>query len=595
MLIAFTLAGLAAFATPMQSAPSPRALGAPAADVTSGRLRLPEPSAHAVRSRGSWFEVSALDAPLLFDAGGGLELALVAPDPRGQELFVREPGGAWRDVLAAPDIERASAVLDEPLRGWVIQRVSLPAGGVLEVLPRAEGHALLVARDASPIVLEAWLDGWSRVAGEAPTLTARLDGTADGASVTATLEDALGTHEFALTPTGDRTWAADLPQSLTGRVRARIDARAGVQLARTAFLTFTLHERPLLLTGTVALRELAPERVELALEAWPLAPGGRFLVAGELWGRDTQGLPQPACWLARLDAPRARGALWEFALELDLRWPALAGLTGPFELRALRIQDADTFGVLEERDALALPDLPAWSGPPPAAPTPSMLGLAAPLRPAAGHQVLDRALMLVHGYCSGGNVWPQVDFTQPKQTFLDPNQNRTHDAFAQLLAAAGASHDSFGVVAHSQGGAAALHLLTFYESPLDHALGQRRIQSVATPYQGTPLASLGSFACGVNDDMTPSGAATWLANIPSWARAEVSYWTTSDAGSACNAFTSLLLADPEDGTVEKFRGQLPGANDMGHTTGWCHTTGMSYPANYNDPARNVAMDAAAAR
>ena len=45
---------------------------------------------------------------------------------------------------------------------------------------------------------------------------------------------------------------------------------------------------------------------------------------------------------------------------------------------------------------------------------------------------------------------------------------------------------------------------TFYESPLDHALGERRIQSVATPYQGTPLASLGSFACGDNNDMTPS-------------------------------------------------------------------------------------------
>lgn len=34
---------------------------------------------------------------------------------------------------------------------------------------------------------------------------------------------------------------------------------------------------------------------------------------------------------------------------------------------------------------------------------------------------------------------------------------------------------------------------------------------------------------------------------------------------------------------------------MGHTTGWWHTTGMSYTANYTDHARNQAMDAAAAR
>ena len=118
---------------------------------------------------------------------------------------------------------------------------------------------------------------------------------------------------------------------------------------------------------------------------------------------------------------------------------------------------------------------------------------------------------------------------------------------------------------------------------------------MATPYQGTPLASLGSFACGDNNDMTPSGAAAWLAGIPSWARAEVYYWTTSDAGSACNLLTSLILSDPEDGTVEKDRGQLPGANSMGHVTGWCHTTGMSYPASYTDHGRNQAMDAAAAR
>jgi hypothetical protein len=205
--------------------------------------------------------------------------------------------------------------------------------------------------------------------------------------------------------------------------------------------------------------------------------------------------------------------------------------------------------------------------------------------------------MLVHGYCSGGNVWPQADFTQPKTTFADPNANRTHDQFAVLIdqQAQAAGVASFGVVAHSQGGAAALHLLTYYTSGLDRAVGPRRIQSVATPYQGTPLASLGSFACGVNNDMTPAGAATWLAGIPSWARAEVYYWTTSDSGSACNFFTSLFLGDPEDGTVEKDRGQLPGGNSMGHVTGWCHTTGMTYPANYTDHARNQEMNAQAAR
>ena len=82
------------------------------------------------------------------------------------------------------------------------------------------------------------------------------------------------------------------------------------------------------------------------------------------------------------------------------------------------------------------------------------------------------------------------------------------------------------------------------EPRVDRGDDGRRIQSVGTPYQGTPLASLGNFGCGVNNDLTPAGAATWLAGIPSWARSEVFYWTTSNSGSACNIFTDLFLSDP---------------------------------------------------
>ena len=154
---------------------------------------------------------------------------------------------------------------------------------------------------------------------------------------------------------------------------------------------------------------------------------------------------------------------------------------------------------------------------------------------------------------------------------------------------------AFAAVMLSTAGPAALHLLTYYTSGLDVAFGGRRIQSVASPYQGTPLASAGFFACGVNTDMTPAGSTTWLAGIPTWARAEVWYWTTSDNGSACSALTGFLLTNPEDGTVEQYRGQLPGAHSMGHVVGWCHTTGMSYPANYTDHARNAIINTNAAR
>jgi hypothetical protein len=276
----------------------------------------------------------------------------------------------------------------------------------------------------------------------------------------------------------------------------------------------------------------------------------------------------------------------------------------PLALHNVRVQDPDTEIPYDQVDWLPVPTsaLPPVVGHGPQRIVPSML--MSPILTPRPEPMLPQSdlpgphagtLLLVHGYCSGGSIWPAADFTQPKQEFLDPNQNRTHDQFAQLLLHAVVGKRSLGIVCHSQGGPAALHLYTYYQSALDGALGPRRIQSLAAPYQGTPLASLGAFSCGVNNDMTPAGSTMWLAGIPTWARNEVYYWTTSDGGSPCNFFTGLLLTNPEDGTVEMFRGQLPGGHSMGHVMGWCHTTGMTYPAGYTDHVRNADMNTNAAR
>ena len=191
--------------------------------------------------------------------------------------------------------------------------------------------------------------------------------------------------------------------------------------------------------------------------------------------------------------------------------------------------------------------------------------------------------------------------------FQDPNKNRTHDQFANLIKNFGADYPSFGIVAHSQGGAASLHLYTYYWSGLDYATGRRLIQSVGTPYQGTALAgnlaALGSVfgaGCGTNNDLTYSGAASWLAGIPSWARAKVHYSTTSFTDvwyryDYCSHRHRSVFGDPDDGVIEKAYGQLPGANNRGHKTGWCHTSGMRDPAQTSDSSRNSDMNANAAR
>ena len=284
-------------------------------------------------------------------------------------------------------------------------------------------------------------------------------------------------------------------------------------------------------------------------------------------------------------------------------------LQGSFSLRNVRVEELDHYiNVLSaERLPIQLPDVSQLSKTShDGKMTQSMLMGEKP----AGTRVASKAggkLMLVHGYCSGDAWGPVQSQFSNSVKFTDFNQNRTHDQFARLIDSYGDNFPSFGVVAHSQGGAASLHLYTYYWSGLDDADPGRLIQSVGTPYQGTPLAGnlaligdIFGVGCGYNGNLTTSGASAWLSGIPTWARSQVNYYTTSFTDKwwrydYCNIASDLVLSDPEDGTTEKSRGQLSGAVNRGHKTGQCHTTGMRDMAQTRDSGRNGTMSANAAR
>lgn len=329
---------------------------------------------------------------------------------------------------------------------------------------------------------------------------------------------------------------------------------------------------------------------------------GHYRVYAEVWGRNAKGSAVPVAWIGGMSELGSQG----LGLGLDERWIAKSGAQGPFELRNLRIEDPDHFVTVLGTDRLDLDMQVAQMKAQP--------NLAIDERMTMGPRPADldmakgtgSRLLLVHGYCSGG-VWPTANFTNAS-TFLDKNQNRTHDQFARLIQSFGNTWNSYGIVAHSQGGAAALHLYTYYWSGLDNASGSRLIQSVGTPYQGTNLAgilaTLGSWfgvGCGTNSNLSYSGAKSWLAGIPTSARAKVNYYTTAFrttnwwTNDYCQFATDLVLSDPEDGTTEKAYGQLPGAVNRGHTDGQCHTSGMRDPAQYLDSSRNATMNSNAAR
>lgn len=408
----------------------------------------------------------------------------------------------------------------------------------------------------------------------------------------------------------DGVFGSDFLADQAGDFNAQVLVR-GRDAAGTAFLRSAEHLIPViegnlqLTAAGVQAKSAGNQRIDLRLAVDAAkASGSHFHVYAEVWGQDAAKRAIPVAWIGGMSEIGKSG----LTLGLDRRWIALAGAGAPFELRNLRIEDPDHFITLAkaERLPLSLGGLGKVAANRGIAIDESMrMGLRpADLNSSKG---VGSKLLLVHGYCSS-DVWgPVAGQFSNAAVFKDLNKNRSHDAFARLIQTFGNTWNSYGIVAHSQGGAAALHLYNYYWSGLDKAGTGRLIQSVGTPYRGTSLAGnlavLGSIfgvGCGSNTDLTYSGAASWLSGIATWARAKTNFHTTSFKDRRfrydyCHLGSDLLLSDPDDGTTEKTYGQLSGGVNLGHKTGWCHTSGMRDPAQTTDSSRNSNMSANAAR
>jgi hypothetical protein len=490
-------------------------------------------------------------------------------------------------------------------------------------------RGFILLEGSGPQRLESAQTAYNQTVGQTITLTARLTALAADGSIAA---DRAGRMQQALIklthPDGqhssvgmfddgrhgdgaaaDGLYAGSFVANKAGAWNAQVVADGiapeGHGFVRTAeHLIQVVASDVALSAATASASSKDGTRLDLRIPVSATATDRHYRAYAEVWGTNQSGALVPIAWVSGM-SPVAAGAL---SLGLDSRWISAANAKAPFELRNVRIEDPDYFITLaaSARRSLSMPTLSTASkraftgideamlmGPRPASLTKSL---------AKG---VGTKLLLVHGYCSG-NVWNAGNFSN-SAVFQDLNQNRTHDQFAQRIKTFGNTWNSYGIVAHSQGGAAATHLYTFYWSGLDLATGSRLIQSVGTPYQGTSLAgnlaAIGSIfgaGCGTNANLTYSGAASWLATIPSWARAKVNYYTTSFTDRSwvydyCHLASDLVLSDPDDGTTERAYGQMSGAINQGHKTGWCHTSNMRDPAQTTDASRNSTMSAQAAR
>jgi hypothetical protein len=600
-------------------------------------MRLPSAETVGTRSGSAMLPIKfrqgkwTVDLPV--EAAEQLKLTLLAPnsqnwqitaDANGKQINLRESLLNYRSGEVALDGVKYPAEVfefDYARTGmWHIE-IAAPKS----IAREAETAGYLVVSNNSPFQLYTYLDTFQTLVGrEIGIVTSVFDSSAKSVSPLELVSPVVETAEaelrlpngamqkLALSGNENGAFGGRFVPNIAGQYTAQITVRGttprGERFVRTSELVFDVLAENVRLGKSSYTSLIDETRMNVNIPTGGLTNGRKVVAYGEVWGRNANGEEIPVAWIGGMTVAEGTKTRTSIPLTLDGRWLARSDAKGDFELRNIRLQDADNFVTLAEAKTISL----TITALPEAAKQSLTSEITDEMRFGKRPANLDVAnavggkLMLVHGYCSGGNPFPVSQFSSAI-VFSDPNKNRTHDQFANLIKNFGAAYPSFGIVAHSQGGAASLHLYTYYWSGLDAATGNRLIQSVGTPYQGTALAGnlalLGQIfgaGCGTNTNMTYSGAASWLAGIPSWARAKVNYFTTSFEDvwyryDYCNFATDPFLSDPDDGVVERAYAQLPFAVNRGHKTGWCHTSGMRDPAQTSDSSRNADMNVNAAR
>lgn len=353
---------------------------------------------------------------------------------------------------------------------------------------------------------------------------------------------------------------------------------------------------------------------------------GTYIAYTQVWGRHLlTGKEVAVAWAqARVDpttdAAQAVGGNAVLSLNVDTRWFLQAGAVGPITLKDVQVHEAHTLDVVAEAAEIQVghtaafaaalnatlaqlrakgltgqeqPDEAMLMGPRPAS-------LQARNATNGGHK-----LVLIHGYCTEANPFLDAYDWTNGIFFLDAKASRSNDDFAQrvlnFIETDGGNPSSYSTVGHSQGGMVQLHLYHFYWTGIDQAGSGRKIQSLATPYQGAggmgALNALGSLlgSCGDNVDLGRDGAVQWLSQISAQSRGEMYYYTTEGYPKACSGLTNMFIKKPNDGVTEIVYASLDGGNFLGNTKGECHARNFAYPPSFLNSGRNKEMNDNSAR
>lgn len=398
--------------------------------------------------------------------------------------------------------------------------------------------------------------------------------------------------------------------------------------ARSSIHTLRVLEasEPLTLTqSAIALQDL--EHLDMLdfyipIESWRDQMGKKFRAYAEVWGYNAsytevtdETIPSPVAFISGITygdlcPEKVPGSSTKVCIKLKLskQWISRANVsTEHFQLHNVYIQEAGSSLVLAQQLECKVGVLGKIEMGPESKFTGEVTErmLIGP-RPSNMKKTREGkgTLVISHGYCADDVPFKLEDFTN-YIAFQDFNQNRNNDEFAMKLYDFIANHpdgpfERYSFVAHSQGGLASTHLVSFYWTGADNfpesEIPLRIIQSVGSPYRGTAIAgyiaTLGrilGIACGSQFDLQHTGAQLWLSLIPKVVRKNLYYTTTTWDGnySYCSLPLNSILTYKNDGVCENQFAEIEHANPVHQNLqGWCHIDTMRYPSQCQNSELN---------
>ncbi len=507
------------------------------------QMRLPNPADLGLKSKTAMLPIltnrtlQKFEIPI--ENADDFKLMLLAANGEGWRIKVALPNAKFFNLRQDGNlhgIERTESFYglgDEQFPAEVFSFKGVTSGVLRVEINTSESPSagFLVVSSESPYRLYSYVNSLETVRGQSIGLVASLFDNENDAAFAGNISESSvrietpngeivrtqmfddGNHNDGTA--GDGIFRGAFVPTQAGKFVAQISTKGitpnGESFIRTGEHIIDVAANRAVFDGNAFAKLIDDTRLRIYLPVRNLKAGQKVLAHAEVWGRDANGNQQAIAWIGGMTlTEKSFGRQIVLPVTLDARWLARSDARSDFELRSIRVQDSDSFAVLGTREIISLPKIELLEN----------------LQRNSGGEITDEMrtgvrpvktietdapggkLMLVHGYCSS-DVWAtarNAGHFSDYVTFLDLSQNRSHDEFAQRIRDFGASLPSFGIVAHSQGGAASLHLYTYYWSGLDYATGSRLIKSVGTPYQGTAiagnLAALGSvFGAGCGSKM----------------------------------------------------------------------------------------------